>query len=199
MDTFELNKYAGAILGSLLILFVINAVGNLLVHPAPPEKAVIAIELPESAATEEETKAAEAKTEEKSEEKAEATTAAAAPAGGLGALIAAADAARGQKLAKKCAACHTFDKGGKNKIGPNLYGVVGRAKAAVEGYKYSAALAGFGGDWSFADMAAFLAKPKAFLKGTKMTFAGIKTAEDRAALIAFMLQFHDSPPALPGK
>jgi cytochrome c len=168
---------------------VVNVVGNVLVHPSPPEKSVLAIELPESA---EAAKATEA--EEKAEAKADA-----ASASPLGALIAAADAGRGQKLAKKCAACHTFDKGGKNKIGPNLYGVIGGAKAAVEGYKYSAVLSGLGGDWDFDALAQFLASPKAFAKGTKMSFAGLKKPEDQAAMIAFMLQFHDSPPALPGK
>jgi cytochrome c len=193
MDSFEINKYVGAVLGSLLILFVINAIGNFLVHPSPPEKSVLAIELPEGAASE--TAAKEAG----KEAKAAAKTAPAAAASALGALIAAADPGRGQKLAKKCTACHSFDKGGKNKIGPNLYGIVGGAKAAVEGYKYSAALAGLGGTWSFEELDAFLTKPKAFVKGTKMSFAGLKAAEDRAALLAFMLQFHDSPPALPGK
>ena len=178
MDGFEFNKYVGALLGSAVLLFVINLIGNFAVHPTLPAKTVIAIELPEK-------------------EAAAPVAAAMAATLSLAELMAAADAAKGQKVAKKCAACHGFEKAGKHKIGPNLYGVLGRAKAAAAGYAYSAALKGLGGAWSFADLDAFLTKPKEFAKGTKMAFGGIKKPADRAALMAYMLQFHDSPPALP--
>ena len=183
MNAYELNKWAGAILGSALVLFLINEIGNFLVHPTAPEKAVIAIELPESEAA--------------SKTAADTDTADAGPS--LGALLAEADVAKGQKIAKKCITCHTFDKGGKNKIGPNLYGVVGGAKASAAGFSYSGALKGLGGDWTFEDLNAFLSKPKEFAKGTKMAFGGIKKDAARADLIAYLLQFSDSPPALPAK
>ncbi len=96
------------------------------------------------------------------------------------------DVTRGAKVFNKCKACHTATKDGKDKFGPRLWGVVDRAKASVGGYKYSAALSGLGGKWSAADLDAFLKSPKKFAPGTKMPFAGLKKATDRAALIAFL-------------
>ncbi len=113
------------------------------------------------------------------------------------ALLASADAGDGKKVFRKCKACHTADKGGAHKVGPNLWDVVGRAKAGAQGFGYSGALAGLGGAWSFADLDAFLAKPKAFAPGTKMTFNGIKKAADRAAVIQYLRSLSDSPKPLP--
>ncbi|MGY9014945.1 MAG: c-type cytochrome [Rhodospirillales bacterium] len=112
-------------------------------------------------------------------------------------LIASASADRGKKAFKKCQSCHTTEKGGKNKVGPNLWGVVGKAKASTTGFKYSGALKGLGGNWTFADLDAFLTKPKAFAKGTKMTFGGVKKPEDRAALLALLRSLSASPQPLP--
>ena len=117
--------------------------------------------------------------------------------GGIAALLAAADMDAGAKVSKKCAACHSFDKGGRNKVGPNLWDIVGKAVASGEGYKYSNALAGLGGEWTYDNLDAFLAKPKEFAAGTKMSFAGIKDAEDRADLIAFLRGLSDDPKPLP--
>lgn len=179
MDTFELNKYAGAFLGALLAIYVINEIGNILVHPSAPEETAIAVAVPEST------------------EPATTATASAEPQKPLAVLLVEADAAAGEKQAKKCASCHTFDKGGANRIGPNLYGVVGRAKAAAEGFGYSDAMREKGGDWSYAALDEFLEKPKDYMPGTKMAFPGIRKAEDRADVILYLRQQSDSPPPLP--
>ncbi len=117
--------------------------------------------------------------------------------GTVPALLASADAGDGKKIFKKCKACHTVDKGGRHKVGPNLWDVVGRAKAGAGGYKFSRALAGLGGAWTFEDLDAYLAKPKAFAPGTKMTFNGVKKAADRAAVILYLRSLSDSPKPLP--
>ena len=118
-------------------------------------------------------------------------------ASGIAALIAAADPEAGKKVSRKCAACHGFDKGGKNKVGPNLWDIVGQPVAAGEGFKYSGALKGLGGDWSYESLDGFLAAPKSFAKGTKMAFSGVKSETDRANLIAWMRSQSDNPAPLP--
>jgi cytochrome c len=121
-----------------------------------------------------------------------------APADDMVAMLASADVAAGEKAAKKCAACHTFDQGGANKVGPNLWSVLDRPIASVEGYKYSDALKGMASDsWTYDSLDAFLKKPKDFAPGTKMTFAGLKKMEDRANLIVYMRYMSDSPVPLP--
>ncbi len=117
--------------------------------------------------------------------------------GTVPALLASADAGDGKKVFKKCKACHTADKGGRHKVGPNLWDVVGRAKAGAGGYMFSVALAGLGGTWTFEDLVPFRAKPKAFAPGTKMTFRGVGKAADRAAVIAYLRSLSDSPKPLP--
>ncbi len=99
------------------------------------------------------------------------------------------DPAKGEKVFKKCQACHTIEEGGKNKIGPNLFGVVGREAAKVEGFKYSSAMADSGLTWDEATLDQYLTKPRSFLKGTKMSFAGIKKEDQRADLIAYLATF----------
>ncbi len=127
----------------------------------------------------------------------EAAVEKAEPVSPLAALLARADPERGKKVAKKCVACHTVNRGGKKKLGPNLWGVVGAKQAAREGFKYSRALAGLGGAWSYADLDAFLASPKTYAPGTRMGFPGVKKPADRAALIAYLRTLADTPPPLP--
>jgi cytochrome c len=182
MDLFELNKYVGGTLAAILVVIVISLLGEAAVAPADLEKTVF----PPPAEGAQSEGAGAAKESQQ----------AALP--GLAALLAEADVAKGQKLAKKCIACHSFDKGGKNKVGPNLWNTVGQAKAGGQNYRYSPALRDAGGDWSYADLDAYLTKPKLFLPGGKMTFPGLADAAQRAAVIAYLRSLSDQPAALPG-
>ncbi|MBT3237187.1 MAG: cytochrome c family protein [Rhodospirillaceae bacterium] len=130
-------------------------------------------------------------------DKTAAPTAGSAETVPLATLLAAADLSAGKKLYSKCKACHTIEAGGKNRVGPNLWNVVGRTKAASEGFKYSGPMKGLGGEWSYTDLDAFLASPKKFVKGTKMSFAGLRKPADRAAMILYLRELSDSPVALP--
>ena len=112
-------------------------------------------------------------------------------------LLASADIAAGQAQSRKCTACHTFDKGGANRVGPNLYNIVNRAFAATPDFKYSKALAEHGGSWNYDELNHFLFKPKARISGTKMNFAGLKKTQDRANIIAWMRTLSDNPAPLP--
>ena len=113
------------------------------------------------------------------------------------AMLADADIAAGEKLSKKCSACHVFNAGGAAKVGPALWNIVNTAIGASEGFAYSSAMAGFGGAWDYASLNAFLAKPKAYMAGTKMNFAGLKKPQDRANVIAYLRSLADAPVALP--
>lgn len=181
MDSFELNKIAGAILASVLVLFLIDAIGGALIHPVAPEKSAYVPEGTEmfmaGAAP-----VAAAKDE--------------GPVSSVG-FIATASVEEGQKGFRKCASCHSVEKGGPNGTGPNLYGVVGRALGAVASFNYSAGMAEHGGNWDYDALDAFLRKPKDYIKGTKMSFAGIKKPEDRAEMIAYLRTLADNPIALP--
>ena len=115
------------------------------------------------------------------------------------ALIASADIDAGKKLSKKCAACHSFNAGGPNKVGPNLWNVLNREMGQVEGYKYSKALNAFGGEWNFSSLNKFLLKPKEYMKGTKMNYAGLKKEKDRANILLWLRSLSDTPAELPTK
>ncbi|GLQ05424.1 c-type cytochrome [Sneathiella chinensis] len=168
MDNFELNKIAGAVLGGALAVVAISEIANIAVSPTFPEQNAYAIEVASTGG--DSSAAAEVKEEGPS----------------LGALLASADVAKGEKVFKKCSACHTTEEGGANKIGPNLYAVLDRAKASHAGFSYSDAMVSHGGTWTYEDLDAFLKKPKDFINGTKMSFAGLKKADDRADLIAYL-------------
>lgn len=133
-----------------------------------------------------------------------AETAAAEPAAAdepalepIGPLLASADIAGGESVSKKCTACHSFDNGGPNKVGPNLWNIVGASKAHIDGFNYSNAMAAFEGEWSFEALNAFLANPKGYMPGTKMAFAGLKRESERADLIAWLRTLSDNPVPLP--
>lgn len=196
MDSYELTKFAGAILFSILVLFAINFITDALVDPRAPER--LAYPLPEAeeetAATAAETTESEAATPAAATDESEAAT-----TESLAALLAAGDAGAGRKIAKKCAACHSVDEGGKNKVGPNLYGILGDQVARTDGFKYSDALGQFGGTWSYETLDGFLTKPKEFLRGTKMAFAGLKKPTDRANLILYLRSLGDADMALPAE
>lgn len=115
----------------------------------------------------------------------------------IAALMAAADPVKGAKTAKKCFACHTVDKDGANKTGPNLWNIVGRDIAGHAGYKYSSAMTEHGGTWSYEELFAFLKKPKKYISGTKMSFNGFKKPQDIANVVAYLREQSDSPLALP--
>ena len=112
-------------------------------------------------------------------------------------LLASASLENGEKLFKKCATCHNYEKDGANKVGPQLWNLINRPKANVEGFAYSKALAEYGGEWGYEDLAEFLYKPKKYIKGTKMNFAGLKKVKDRADIVYFLRAQSDSPVPLP--
>ncbi len=177
MGGMEFNKIFAAVLVAGIIAMLGGFVAKQLVHPHKLEQNAYNIEAVE-----------------------EVAGGAAAPAGPdpILAMLATADAAKGEKIAKACAACHTFTKGGPNGVGPNLYGVLGGPKDHAAGFAYSGALLEVGGNtWTYAELNKFLYKPKAYAKNTKMSYAGLKKPEDRAALIAWLRAQADAPKALP--
>ncbi len=203
MDAYEFNKIAGAVLGSLLVLVGTKVLVDELTKEEE-EPAVHRVVAGAEGARSEAAKGEASPAAEGGSAKAGATAGGAGTAkagggqaSGLAALLSAANAERGAKLVKKCVACHSFTKGGPNKVGPALYGIVGRDVAAVPGFSYSKALRGKGGKWTYEMLDCFLAKPRKCVPGTKMAFAGLKKARDRADLIAHMRMLSDNPLPLP--
>jgi len=180
METTNANKIALAVLGALLGTMALGVFSNAVFAPEKPAKPGYA--LPGGATT-----AAPA----------EATAAAPAEQTPLPALLAKADAAKGETYAKACQACHSFDKGGGAKVGPPLWGVVGRPVASVAGFAYSDALKAVGGDWSYEKLDHWITKPSAMAAGTKMAFPGEADAGKRADILAFLQKQADSPVPFP--
>ena len=181
MDSFELNKIIGAVLLTALIVIGIGKFTDILFHVEKPKESaykVEGLEVATSTASGQETvKVVEAVD--------------------IKALLAMGDIAHGEKVFKKCSACHMIAAGGKNMIGPNLWSVIGRQAGIVSDYKYSKAMIAYGKKWSFEEMNSYLVKPQAYIKGTKMAFAGLRKEKDRASVILYMNSKSDSPKALP--
>ncbi len=189
MSSFEINKIIGAILLGGLVAMATGVIADFLVRPRHAAE-VAAVPTGEAAPAEAATAA--------TAEPAIAAETAAAPDAGLASLLTGVDAAAGEKLAKRCATCHTFNKGGAAKVGPNLWDIVGARHARMEGFKYSEAIAGMADKaWDYAALDSFLASPKTYAPGTKMAFAGLKKAEERAAVILWLRGLSDSPRPLP--
>ena len=181
MDSFEINKIIAAVLLTALIVIGIGKFTDILFKIDKPEQSAYKVEGLEVAST-----AGVKETSEKVEEMVD-----------IKALLAMGDLAHGEKVFKKCSACHMIAAGGKNMIGPNLWNVIGRTAGSVSDYKYSKAMVAYGKEWTFEEMNSYLIKPQAYIKGTKMAFAGLRKEKDRASVILYLNKNSDNPLPLP--
>jgi len=180
MDSFEWNKIAGAVLGTLIFVLVVSFATEAIYEPAKPAKPGYIVE--------------------GVQEEASASSSAAPAEEALpdfGTVLPTADAAAGQKISARCEQCHDLSKGGPNKIGPNLWGVVGRARATHEGFSYSGAMSADHSPWTLDKLFKFLKSPAAVVPGTKMSFAGLRSPQDRINLLAWLRTQSDSPVPIP--
>jgi len=179
MDSFEINKIIAAILMVALLVIGIGKISEIVFHVEKPKKPGYVVELDQVNTT---SLPIETTLETKVD---------------IAALMALGDAASGEKIFKKCAACHSIVKGGKNNIGPALYNVVGRKIGGIADYKYSKALVEYDKEWNFEELNGFLIKPAKWIKGTKMAYAGLRKESDRASVIKYLNQNSDNPLPLP--
>ena len=180
MDSFEINKIVAAILMVALLLIGIGKLTDVIFHVENPKTPGYVVEVDQVATTSSQL------TSETAEEQID-----------IAALMALGDLAAGEKVFKKCAACHSINKGGKNNIGPALYNVVGRKVGAINDYKYSKAFSEYDKEWTFEELNGYLIKPAKWIKGTKMAFAGLRKEKDRASVILYMNSKSSSPVPLP--
>ena len=179
MDSFEINKIIAAVLMVALLVIGISKVSDIIFHVEKPKVPGYVVELEEVV----QSSASEIKlTEQKID---------------IAALMSLGDISHGEKVFKKCAACHSIAKGGKNNIGPALYNVVGRKVGVINDYKYSKALSNYEKEWTFEELNGYLIKPAKWIKGTKMAFAGLRKEKDRASVIKYLNQNSDNPKPLP--
>ena len=179
MDSFEINKIVAAVLMVALLVIGIGKLSDVIFHVEKPETPGYSVEV-DTATTVSTTSSST--TSDKID---------------IAALMAMGDTVHGEKVFKKCAACHSIVKGGKNAIGPALYNVVGRKVGGVQDYKYSKALAAYEKEWTFEELNGFLIKPAKWIKGTKMAYAGLRKEKDRASVIKYLNENSDSPLPLP--
>ena len=177
LDSFEMNKVLGAVLGTCLGVVALNIAAGAVFTPEKLAKVGYDINVPTTAPS-------------------AAPSTPAQPEVPLGQLLASADINRGSEAAKKCATCHSFEKGGRALVGPPLWGVVGRAKASIAGFNYSPALKQASGSWTIADLFTFVTNPKGMVPGTMMTFSGIPRPAERADLMAYLNSLADNPAPL---
>jgi cytochrome c len=175
-----MNKIIVSILLALILILGINKIADTIYYVNKPEKSAYQVAGITTAAS---------NTNSETSSQGESTQ-------DIMALFASTSSTDGKKIFKKCAACHSISEGGKNKIGPALWGVLGRPAGSVTDYKYSKAMAAYGKNWSFEEMNGFLIKPKDWIKGTKMSFPGLRSAKDRAAVILYMNENTNSPLSL---
>ena len=171
-----MNKIIVSIVLAVILILVINKITDVIYYVEKPEKSAYQVTVTTTAST--------TTTEKNSED---------IDSGNIMTLFASTSVDDGAKVFKKCTACHSIAQGGGNKIGPTLWGVLGRKAGSISDYKYSKAMAAHGKTWSFDEMNSFLIKPKDWIKGTKMSFAGLKNAKDRAAVILYMNENTDNP------
>ena len=179
MDSFELNKIIAAVLMVVLLVIGIGKISNLIFHVEKPKTPGYAVEVDNVVSA---TSVSSGVAKEQVD---------------ISALMAMGDVISGEKIFKKCAACHSIVKGGKNNIGPALYNVVGRKTGVINDYKYSKALASYDKEWTFEELNGYLIKPAKWIKGTKMAFAGLRKEKDRASVILYLNQNADNPLPLP--
>ncbi|MDI3470161.1 MAG: Cytochrome c, class I precursor [Pseudolabrys sp.] len=178
MNSFELNKILGAILGTCLILLALSIAAGAVFAPVKPAKPGFAIAVKEEAGGATQTKKA--------------------PEQPIETLLASASADKGKSIAKQCQACHTFEKGGPNRVGPNLWDIVGNERGQGRGgFNFSSAMKSKGGTWTYDELNKFLTNPRGYIPGTAMTFAGLSREEQRADVIAYLRTLSDNPKPLP--
>ena len=180
MDSFEFNKIAAAILVTILLIIGVKELSNVIFYAEKPKKSAYKIEGVETNKNKSATKI----------KKVEVKLAQITP------LLVSANIDKGKNVFKKCAGCHSIEKGGTNKIGPALWSIINKKVGSNEGYKYSSSLQNYGKNWTFEELNGFLHKPMAYIKGTKMGFAGLRKESDRANVIAYLNSKSDEPVSL---